>query len=170
MDEKLQNVQLFHKSTSSVTLATAKTTTSSSSGSSSTSLENESSVSSLEGDNTFDNNNNNNNNNNGDLTSDATTTGYHSSCCPFREYGKLLRNRHKVLPPDSITFCTMAKHLKKRGCKHDQIWSSFFAMDTRNVGYVQKKDLAADQVTKILQETTEMKDTDIQIVLQNLGV
>ena len=148
MDETIHNVGLFHKSASSVTLSTAKTAASTII--SDSSIPGDSSITSSVDD-----------------FSDMNYDEENRAFCPFREYAKLSDQK---APPDSITFCLVSKELKGKGCNHEQVWSVFFAMDTRNVGYIRKEDVNPIEVQNILRECTELKEPEIQTILKNLEI
>jgi serine O-acetyltransferase len=151
VDERLQNVGLFHKSASAMTLPTVAPESSEGS----TGLD-------------TDSDNNQDDDDDGHAEDDNDDGQHHVSCCPYRDYAKLAHQQNA--PRDSITFCTVAKHLKNKGCTHDQIWPVFFAMDTRNVGYVYPRDCDSSQVSQILRESTLLNDEDIKSVLHELEI
>jgi serine O-acetyltransferase len=144
MDENLHNVGLFHKSGSTVTLSTAAESSSGSSlgggGDSSSS--------------TFSDD-------------DASSP---SSACPYRDYAKFVFQIAKKAPRNSITYCKLAKCLKAKGCSRSEIFALFFALDTRNVGYVYQKDVNPEVITKMLMETTPLDAQQVGAVLQELAV
>eukprot|EP00980_Cylindrotheca_fusiformis_P015697 scaffold4529_cov121-Cylindrotheca_fusiformis.AAC.1 len=164
MDEDLKHVGHFHQSGSVTTMSTAPESISSSSN------------------NSQHNNHNNNNNNNsgGDFSSNASNASSSSSddnnnehcCCPYRGYVQFLTKVAKhPLPPDSIDYSILSKYLEDNGCcNHDEILATFFALDSRCVGYVYRKDLNPQCLTKTLIETTTLDANQVSAVIQALKV
>jgi serine O-acetyltransferase len=143
MDENLHSVGHFHKSGSTVTLSTAAESISGSS---------------LGG---------------GGDSSASTSSDDDASApcaCPYRYYAKFVFQIAKIAPPNSITYCKLAKCLKAKGCSHTEIFAAFFALDTRNVGYVYQKDVNPEVVTKMLMEATSLDAQQVGAVLQELAV
>jgi hypothetical protein len=115
MEESFQNVELLHKSSSLQTLSTTAESSSSSSSSSGRNHGLGSSTSSLDS------------NEGGHQTTDDA-----AHVCPYREYRRI----STLAPKDSITICSLYKLLLKEGVPEDVVGCIFFALDTKNVGYV----------------------------------
>jgi serine O-acetyltransferase len=145
LDENLHSVRPFKKSGSNVTLSTAAESTN---GSSLGGGEGDSSTSTLS-----------------DEEASSPSCG-----CPYRDYAKFVFNITKTAPPNSITYCKLAKCLKPKGCSHCEMWAAFFTLDTRNVGYVRLKDVNPEVVTKMLMEATSLDAQQVGAVLHELDV
>lgn len=155
LDETLQRVSLLHKSKSAIRMrsnqesflghVTSFSTTSSSS---------EEVVGIDDDDDDHDDNDNDDNNrmNNGNV-------------CPFRNYLRM----SMTAPIGTITISSLSKILKPLGCTHNEIGSAFFALDTRDVGYVHLDEECRknfmDAIVKNTRLTKEMVEEKIDISL-----
>ena len=157
MDETLQQVSPLHKSASSATMTTTTSTVTNST-TSTTTTNNIQRDSITEEDETGWND-----------TEEETTTeeGNHSThsnkdqdhnnqhtpcCCPFREFVHLARSA----PPGSITICTLRRLLHPEGCSVSVVGEVLFALDTRNVGYVQPHVFFTPDTQKVLVDKTQL--------------
>lgn len=59
-------------------------------------------------------------------------TGDGNCVCPFREYTYMAKNA----PPGTVTIVTVGNLLCPEGCTKAEVGEVFFALDTKNVGYV----------------------------------
>ena len=125
MDDTLQTVALLHKSESSDTLATAAETASTTSSKSSF-------IRSTSTNYDKDKKNDivfRSDDSEGDSSSLEPVDEEGTVLCPYRDYRKV-----RAPSQEAITYCTLGKWMK--GCTPYEIGSVFFALDTRNVGYV----------------------------------
>lgn len=125
-----------------------------------TTNERDTSSSGDEGDN--DNNNNNNNNADDDDSGDGGASSSSSSsggsfCCPYRSYRKVRA------PPTAITFGVLRKWLLPY-CSDSEIGNIFFALDTRNVGYIYWHDFC-QQAPAIFQKYVTSMDPQCLIAI-----
>jgi serine O-acetyltransferase len=115
IDETLEHVSLLHKSQSLVSTSTVSTNVMPSEEESSMEPHVESSFTSTSSEDDEDSN----------MLNDGQV-------CPFRNYQRM----SKTAPIGTITICSLEKILKPLGCTLNEIGSVFFALDSRDVGYV----------------------------------
>jgi len=89
------------------------------------------------------------------ITDDESDSSGSNGVCPYREYSRLA----KLAPKDAITICTLHKILSPLGCSMNEIGSSLFALDERNVGYVHRDAFAQHGVDIIVEQTTLERPT-----------
>lgn len=86
-----------------------------------------------------------------------------SGMCPYRKYTELAQ----AAPPNALTLCKLAKAMKERGCCNmNEIGSSFFALDKRNVGYLHRNQIDEGDFGAILKENTSFEYHDINKIFQ----
>jgi serine O-acetyltransferase len=134
MDETLRNVSLLHKSVSAATMSATASETSSLS------------------DVDIINGHNSSSNNHDDSVND--------DLCPFREMAHLA----KSAPAGTLTICKLGSMLKKFGSSSCEIGSTFFQLDTRNVGFVKRDAFRKTGVEAIVQNTNLNRATAQQVV------
>jgi hypothetical protein len=84
----------------------------------------------------------------------------HGCVCPFRDYTRL----SKRAPPGTITIVSLRNLLKAQGCTHDEIGASFFALDTKNVGYIHR-DVFAKTCRDALLQNTSLSSEQIERIV-----
>jgi serine O-acetyltransferase len=80
--------------------------------------------------------------------------------CPFRDYTKM----SKAAPPGTMTMRKLWRMLSPEGCTHSEIGSTFFALDTRNVGYVHR-DVFEKTCREAILENTQLSSQQIERVV-----
>ena len=81
--------------------------------------------------------------------------------CPFREYVRMA----EMAPPGSITFCSLTKMLKARGCCSPQVGDVFFQLDERNVGYIKAEDFFSERTQSVLVEKTALSAAQVATLM-----
>lgn len=83
--------------------------------------------------------------------------------CPWRDVFRLGNDA----PSGTITLCQLKDRLMPLGCTMAQIGSSYFALDTNMVGYIQS-DLFVKRAKPVLQEGTDLNETTIDSVVEKV--
>jgi hypothetical protein len=69
-------------------------------------------------------------------------------------------------PRGTVTILTLGKLLAPLGCSHEEIGSLFFAMDTRNVGYIHRKDFEEQARTQMALNIASLEPQQMDEILQ----
>lgn len=168
-DENLDQVIMLHKSLSIATFASTPPTSEGGSTSNLEDLPADDAALDHEEDNEQD----------GPVDSDPAAAHHHGSrrqlqdddlappgCfCPFRDYVHMSLSA----PKGTLTIVSLQKVMRPEGCTSNEIGSTFFDLDLRNVGYVHWSE-AYQLLPSSLSRNTRLTDDQIEAVVENLRV